>query len=277
VRLLEAWLEAPLFIRGTSGAARLMPTALARSALPELRLGFDHLATALAGLRRVNGSSVLTVTASQAFVAKWLLPRLAGFQAQYPEFEMRLDVSDTIADFATGGVDVGIRYGSGPWPGLNSVCLAGESLTPVCSPALLASMPEMTAPEDIRQHVLIHDATATAIGQGFPGWTDWLRQADVNGDVPARGLQINSSAAVLQAAIAGRGVALGRSLLVMDDLEAGLLVCPFPDATLTLDRGWHIVSQKQAEETPKVSLFTRWLLQQANIAAGCKPNHAGAR
>lgn len=71
VRALEAWLGVTLFRRLASGSNRLVLTSAAAEALPELKLGFDHLD---AGLRRLRQShrQLVTVAVSQAFVARWL-------------------------------------------------------------------------------------------------------------------------------------------------------------------------------------------------------------
>ncbi len=111
--------------------------------------------------------------------------------------------------------------------------------------------------------MLIHDATAGAAGVGFPHWRDWLAQAGVDGIDAERGLRINASAAVIQAAIAGQGVALGRKALIERDLAAGLLVKPFDAPVLTLRRCWHVVHRPDTASQPKVAAFRNWLLAEA--------------
>src|SRR5262249_31389227 len=90
VRTLEDWLGAPLFLRGTSGRARLVPTDTAERALPDIRAGLDRLASGLERLREGSASGSLTVTVSPAFAAKWLLPRIDRFQAAWPDTDVRL-------------------------------------------------------------------------------------------------------------------------------------------------------------------------------------------
>ena len=136
VRSLEDGLGTPLFHRGTSGRTRLVLTDAARRALPEIRAGFESLSLGVARLKEGSASGVLTVTVSPAFAAKWLVPRLDRFQAAWPEMDVRLDVATQLLDFGARGIDVGVRYGAGRWPGLTAEKLMDEEVYPVCSPVL---------------------------------------------------------------------------------------------------------------------------------------------
>lgn len=130
VRSLENWLGTPLFLRGNGGRARLVLTETAERALPDIRAGFDRLALGMARLREGSTSGVLTVTVSPAFAAKWLLPRIDGFQAAWPDMDVRLDTSLKPVDFVAQRVDVGVRYGVGTWAGLAADKLMDEEVYP---------------------------------------------------------------------------------------------------------------------------------------------------
>ena len=132
VRTLEDWLGTPLFHRGSSGRARLIVTDAAERALPDIRAGFDRLGIGMTLLQQASTGGVLTVTISPAFAAKWLLPRIDRFQALCPETDVRLDTSLKPVDFAAQGIDIGVRYGSGHWPGLVAEKLMDEEVFPVC-------------------------------------------------------------------------------------------------------------------------------------------------
>ncbi len=150
VRALEAWLGVRLFERSKAGTARLTPTTEAVAVLPDLKSGLERMSSVLQRLREGGGRDVLTVTATDAFMTKWLMPRIELFQAEHPGIDLRLDVSDRLADFSAGGPDVGIRYGEGPWSGLASTRLLDEEVFPVCSPALLSGAAAPRGPEDLR-------------------------------------------------------------------------------------------------------------------------------
>lgn len=262
VRTLEDWLGSPLFVRSTSGRARLVTTEVAEQALPDIRAGLERLAVGLERLRSGCAGGVLTVTVSPAFAAKWLLPRMERFQAAWPETDLRLDTSLKPVDFVAQRIDVGVRYGRGQWPGLAAEKLMDEEVYPVCAPALLTTA-TLQAPGDLRGQVLIHDQSVDT-STGFASWQAWLRNAGVQGVPTDRGLRINNSAAVLQAAIDGQGVALARSVMAHDDLAAGRLVRLFPQVRLESALAYYVVYHPECIAQPKVAAFRDWLLREAH-------------
>lgn len=262
VRTLEDWLGSPLFVRSTSGRARLVTTEVAEQALPDIRAGLERLAVGLERLRSGSAGGVLTVTVSPAFAVKWLLPRIERFQAAWPETDLRLDTSLKPVDFVAQRIDVGVRYGRGQWPGLAAEKLMDEEVYPVCAPALLATA-TLQAPGDLRGQVLIHDQSVDT-STGFASWQAWLRHAGVQGVPTDRGLRINNSAAVLQAAIDGQGVALARSVMAHDDLAAGRLVRLFPQVRLESALAYYVVYRPECIAQPKVAAFRDWLLREAH-------------
>ena len=261
VRTLEDWLGSPLFVRSTSGRARLVTTEVAEQALPDIRAGLERLAVGLERLRSGSAGGVLTVTVSPAFAAKWLLPRIERFQAAWPETDLRLDTSLKPVDFVAQRIDVGVRYGRGLWPGLAAEKLMDEEVYPVCAPALLATA-TLQAPGDLRGQVLIHDQSVDT-STGFASWQAWLRHAGVQGVPTDRGLRINNSAAVLQAAVDGQGVALARSVMAHDDLAVGRLVRLFPQVRLESTLAYYVVYRPECIAQPKVAAFRDWLLREA--------------
>ena len=262
VRTLEDWLGSPLFVRSTSGRARLVTTEVAEQALPDIRAGLERLAVGLERLRSGSAGGVLTVTVSPAFAAKWLLPRIERFQAAWPETDLRLDTSLKPVDFVAQRIDVGVRYGRGQWPGLAAEKLMDEEVYPVCAPALLTTA-TLQAPGDLRGQVLIHDQSVDT-STGFASWQAWLRHAGVQGVPTDRGLRINNSAAVLQAAVDGQGVALARSVMAHDDLAAGRLVRLFPQVRLDSALAYYVVYRPECIAQPKVAAFRDWLLREAH-------------
>lgn len=264
VRTLEDWLGTPLFHRASSGRVRLVPTEAAERALPDLRAGFDRLTQALERLRQGSTRGVLTVTVSPAFAAKWLLPRLESFQSECPETDIRLDTSLKPVDFVAQRIDIGVRYGAGHWPGLQADKLFDEEVFPVCSPLLAQAPRRIQKPADLLRETLIHDLSM-GVDEGFPTWDAWLRRAGVARASPtARGLKINNSAAVLQAAIDGQGVALARSVMAQDDVASGRLVRLFPAIRMVSPLSYYVVYRADCAGLPRTQRFRAWLLQQGS-------------
>lgn len=263
VRTLEDWLGTPLFVRGNSGKVRLVPTETAEHALPDIRAGFDRLTLGMERLREGSTRGVLTVTVSPAFAAKWLLPRIDRFQAACPDTDVRLDTNHKSVDFVAQRIDIGVRYGTGGWPGLEADKLMDEEVFPVCSPELLRRHGHLKKPGDLVRETLIHDLSMVGHA-AFPTWEVWLEKAGVtDAAMTWRGMQINNSAAVLQAASEGHGVALARSVMARDDLAAGRLVRLFPEISLALEVAYYVVYRPECAGLPRLATFREWLFAEA--------------
>lgn len=258
VKALEADLGVKLF-RRFNRAVRL--TDAGQACLPELREAFDRLAEAVARARRADTGGILTVSASPALAAKWLVPRLEKFRAAYPDIDLRVDAAMHLVDFAREDVHVGLRYGRGIYPGLHTELLLRSAVFPVCAPALLEGAHPLRTPEDLKHHTLIHDETP-ALDPSCPDWTMWLRAAGVTAVDASRGLRFNQAALALDAAIGGRGVGLARDVFAADDLAAGRLVRPFVGAT-PVDFAVYVVTPPAYLALPKVKAFLAWLLAEA--------------
>lgn len=213
-------------------------------------------------LKEGSASGVLTVTVSPAFAAKWLLPRIDRFQIAWPDTDVRLDTSLKPVDFVAQRVDIGVRYGVGNWPGLTADKLMDEEVYPVCSPKLLREHWRLQKPKDLARETLIHDLSMDG-HEGFPSWDAWLQKAGVTDVATTRGMKINNSAAVLQAAIDGHGVALARSVMAHDDLATGRLVRLFPDITFASPLAYFVVYRAECSSLPKLVAFRNWLLKEA--------------
>jgi LysR family glycine cleavage system transcriptional activator len=258
VRLLESWLGLRLFHREREGLSLTDEGALP---LPDIRDGFERIAMGLARLRERERNKTLTVSVPPSFAAKWLLPRIETFRAAHPGVDLRLDATERLADFRHDGVDLAIRYGRGAYPGLTVIRLLEEEVFPVCSPSLLDGGLRLAEPRDLRRAPLIHDATIS-FDDAFPTWGMWLRAADVEGVDESRGLHLNSSLLATQAAVDGQGVALGRSVVVADDLATGRLARPFgPECPLGL--AYFLVYPRTAFAAARTAAFREWILAEA--------------
>lgn len=262
VRTLEDWLGAPLFHRAAGGRVRLIPTEAAERALPEIRAGFDRLTLGLERLKDGALSGVLTVTVSPAFAAKWLLPRIDRFQATCPDTDVRLDTNLKAVDFVSQRIDIGVRYGLGSWAGLTADKLMDEEVYPVCSPEMLRRTGHLTSPADLEHETLIHDLSMDGHA-GFPTWASWLRKAGVTNVTGSRGMKINNSAAVLQAAVEGHGIALARSVMARDDLASGRLVRLFSEISFVSPLAYYVIYRSDCANLPRIRTFRDWLMQEA--------------
>lgn len=262
VRTLEDWLGAPLFHRAAGGRVRLVPTETAERALPEIRAGFDRLTLGLERLKEGSMNGVLIVTVSPAFAAKWLLPRIDRFQAACPDTDVRLDTNLKAVDFVSQRIDIGVRYGLGIWPGLTAEKLMDEEVYPVCSPEMLRDSDRLTQPADLQHETLIHDLSMDG-NAGFPTWAAWLQKAGVAHASGSRGMKINNSAAVLQAAVEGHGIALARSVMAREDIASGRLVRLFSEISFSSPLAYYVVYRADCSGLPRIRTFRDWLIAEA--------------
>jgi len=258
IRLLEADLGVELFRRLPRG---LVVTEAAKRALTELGKGFGHLIRAVEEMRGGSLAGPLVVTVIPSFAVCWLVPRLGGFIAAYPEIEVTVRGELRNVDFAREDIDVGIRYGKGNYPGLDTRLLLTEEVFPVCAPSLLAGPKPLRRVEDLRHHTLLHDRQLGSEEFSL-FWRHWLQDAgvaDVDGD---RGPGFTDSTMMLEMARNGVGVALGRSGLCADDLAAGRLVRPFP-LSRPADYAYYVVTPDGHAANPRVRAFLDWLEGEA--------------
>jgi LysR family glycine cleavage system transcriptional activator len=257
IQNLEDYIGASLFRRTPRG---LLLTDAAQTALPALREAFDRLADAASLLTAAVDGRRVTISAAPSFAAKWLMPRLGKFEAAHPEVDVWLTAGMELVDFASGEIDIAIRYGSGRYPGLEVTRLMSETVLPVLSPALLAEKP-LNGPEDLAHHILLHDGSPDA-DESCPDWAMWLAARGIKGVDGARGPRFNQSSLVIEAAAAGRGVALAKRALAQADLDAGRLVAPFSIST-DVDFAYYLVHPKAKGRLRQVRAFAAWIAAEA--------------
>jgi LysR family glycine cleavage system transcriptional activator len=265
IRLLETHLGVPLFSRSPTG---LEPTESASAFLPFVEDGLATLRHGQGRLARDPPPGVLTVSVSPSFAAKWLVPRLGRFLRAHPAIDLRLGATFRHVDLAADGIDMAVRHGDGRWPGLEVERLADETYLPVCAPGVGQGLQE---PKDLAGATLLHDRDRER-------WASWLALAGIAGDLAARGPVLDQASLVIDAAVAGDGVALARTALAALDLAAGRLVVPF-GPPLAGDRPYWVLSRPGVRRRPDVRAFGAWLIAEAEADAAAlaqaRPQGAG--
>jgi LysR family glycine cleavage system transcriptional activator len=258
VKQLEDVLGIELFRRLPRG---LILTESGRSALPELEKGFAHLARAVADMRGGSLAGPVTISVIPSFAARWLVPRLTAFAEAYPDIEVTVRAELRNVDFAREDVDVGIRYGRGLYPGLEVRLLLAESVFPICAPSILNGPKPLRRLEDLRHHTLLHDRQLSANEPSLT-WVAWLAGTPMAEFDPSRGPGFTDATMLMEAAVRGMGVALGRSVLVADDLATGRLVRPLP-ISKPAEYSYFAVLPPGRAGHPRVGVFLAWLEEEA--------------
>ena len=256
VRQLETALDVVLFHRRHR---RITLTEAGERFYNDVSIGLAHIRRSAEAITRARRDRHVTLSVSTAFAAYWMVPRLAEFRAAHPEIDIRLQTTDKDLDLAAEGTSLGVRRGSGEWPGYEAMFLAPEAIVPVASPAHLARMGPVSVPGDLLGQSLIHLEEPFRVR---PTWTDWFAGHGLAWTDRGEGLRLNDYALVLQAAIAGEGVALGWRHLVERLIAQGFLVEAL-DAPYSEVEGFYLVWPADRPVTPETEQVRDWIAAAA--------------
>ncbi|HXN15102.1 MAG TPA: transcriptional regulator GcvA [Usitatibacter sp.] len=258
IQALESFLGVDLFERRHKALALTdAGQAYHRVVAPIL----EQLREATRRLREVRTGHVLTVTTTVSFASLWLVPRLARFRKEHPHVDVRITATHEVVDMEREGIDVAVRDCPLNAVPAGAVYLVGEHLAAVCSPsyakeAKRAKRP-LVLPEDLRYHVLLnlHDAP-----RRWPwlSWAAWFEAMGVEDLTPAGTLSFDQYDQVMQAALLGQGVALGRMTLATQHIRSGHLVALF-GREQRLARAYHALFAKGADQRAEAGQFVAWL------------------
>jgi LysR family glycine cleavage system transcriptional activator len=220
----------------------------------DLSAGFDRLQAATERLLEVRERRAVTITTTPVFAIKWLIPRMADFYVSHPDIEVRVSTSYRVLNLAQEDYDLGVRWGSGKWPGVNAEKLMGESFMPVCSPQFLKKHGPLRKPADVLGSRLIHQVL------GQDPWKVWAALYGLPSPNAAMNLQFREMLGAIQASIAGLGIALGPASVVHDDLAVGTLVAPIKESVALAD-AYFLVEPERHNRNPATTAFRTWLIE----------------
>jgi putative choline sulfate-utilization transcription factor len=256
IAALEKDLGTPLFKRAHRGVTLTADGVTLHEAVR------DHLAAihvAVDKLRTRRTRQVVTVATDFAFAQFWLMPRLAAFQELRPELDVRIVTSQNAFDIRGEAVDLAISFGEGQWPGCDARQLLPEVVVPVCAPVWRERHAQAGGtPADVLRLPLLH------LGGGghnrWMTWQDWSRLQGLpdGGDVPS--LTLGNYPLLIQAAVAGHGVALGWRPLVDELVRDGQLVT-LPAPALSTARGYFLVRPQGREPWEALDSLSDWIVR----------------
>ncbi len=197
----------------------------------------------------------MTISATIAFTARWLVPRVANFQLLHPEVDLQLHASDEPVDLRTGGADLAIRYGTGPYPGFDAELLFADEFAPVANPMLGVS-----SPADLARVPLIEFEWRRPNPHN-PTWASWFAAAGLAESSGQARLRFSDESHAIQAAVAAQGVALVSLALVDDEFSAGRLVRLF--GPTVPGYAHHLLRRADSASTPAAAAAAQWLLSEA--------------
>lgn len=256
IKTLESQLKRTLFVRMNRG---LVLTEAGQALYGVVGEALGLIGEEVERLASSSNARTLTVTCSVAFAALWLVPRLQRFTASRPDVDIRIAATDrVIGELDREHVDLAIRHFRQESAPRGAVQLAHEEVLPVCAPSLMRDRQRpLRRPEDLSRHVLLHFETHE---RGWPLliWARWLKALGVPDLTPAGALRFSHYDQMIDAAIAGSGIALGRRVLVARHLLGGELVAPL-DGTATAFGVYSVVFAAGASGRPDTGAFVDWM------------------
>ena len=260
VKVLEDYLDLALFKRKNR---IILLTDEAQICLPLLSEGLDKLSKAIDLIREQSNDRPLTITAPPALTAYWLLPRLSVFQQQFPHINVRIDASNAHADLVNADIDVGIRFGTGEYPGLENDYLMSQSIIAVCNPAILQGENKLQTPEDLKNFTLLHaQADFFVTDNTHIEWDMWFASVGVKSIEGNQGLYFSQHSLLVAAAIRGQGIALVGDVIVRDEIASGQLVQLFKGTDILLNYSFYLVYSSTRAKLSRVQIFRKWLLDE---------------
>lgn len=260
IRLLEDHLGQPLFLRNRG---QLHLTDAGQTLMPGLTDAFDRVLEAVARLSGNADTAPIRVSVAPSFASKWLVPRLADLRQSAPGLDVLVDASARFADLGSDETDCVIRYGTGAYPGLVVDRLFSEAVVPICSPQFAEEHGLYRGPNALFGVPLLHE-DGPERDASCPDWNAWLKVADVSWRHNDNGVRLNQSSLVIDAAIAGQGIGLGKLRLVEADLAAGRLVSPFGEPQ-PVEFSYFFAATPSKARLSRVTLFREWLQAQAAL------------
>lgn len=261
IRILEEYVGEQLFLRT---ASQLQLTAAGRVLMPGLTEAFEGVLDAVSQLADGVHEAPLKVSVAPSFAAKWLVMRLERLRQAVPDLRVQVNASTTLVDVEREDVDCVIRYGNGAYPGLFVDRLFSEAVVPVCSPDFADAYGLHPRLRNLQGVPLVHEE-GPEHDSSCPDWSTWLRGQGLSGRHLDDGFRVNQSSLVLEAALAGQGLGLGKLRLAEADLRAGRLVVPF-GRPQPVEFSYYFVAAPRKVKSAPVELFLGWLRAEANLA-----------
>ncbi|MDU8911839.1 LysR family transcriptional regulator [Aestuariicoccus sp. MJ-SS9] len=215
-----------------------------------LEEGFGRMAQVIEAVTGADAERPLQISCTPSFGAIWLMPRLAEFRQTAPEVELMINPSPAFSDPAPGGVDVALRYGTGPWPGLDCEFLLAAPLVVVGAPSLFNGTPPQS-PEELLDYPWLQEF-------GESEAQSWQSQLGVTGPPRAGVLHVPGNL-MIDGVRQGQGLALTTRPAVEEDIASGRLLLLFEGDR---DRAYHIVTAPGVPRPP-LKTFLKWLRKAA--------------
>lgn len=254
LRVLEDAVGTALFVREGRGLALTPAGQRLRDAADA---AFAPLRAQWAELRHGEAHSPLVLGCPGSVLARWMIPRLERLATEHPGLKLHLSAGESAPDERLTGLDAAVLIAQGPWPaGWQVHALAPERIGPVISPRHPAFGPlQSCGPEALLAMPLLHTASRPQ------AWGEWAGRVGLDVARLRMGTGFDHLYYLLEAAVAGLGLAIAPEPLVADDLASGRLAAPW--GFVETQAGW-VLCTPRGREHRNTGPLREWL--QAELA-----------
>lgn len=251
---LESQLATSLFLREHR---RVRLTEAGERFYGDVSLGLSHIQRSAQNLRSAATGKHVTLSASTAFAAFWMVPRLQKLREELPDVDLRIQTADRDLDLLGEGISLGVRGGRPEdWPHYSCELLAQEEIYPVCGAGYVARFGRPERVEDLLSHRLIH---LEEPHRRAATWSEWFASAGVTGPRTPDGLRINDYVLVIQSVVEGQGVALGWHHITGGLVARGALLRLTPHA-LSTGKNFYVAWPKDLPLSRAAQDIRDWLV-----------------
>ena len=256
IKALEASLDLALFERRPRG---VVLTEAGRRYRDSIAAALALIERATASIDQATVDGPLTVSMPHSFATHWLSPRLIRLADRYPGLELNIEGDSRLVDLRDAQADVGIRFGTGRYAGLDSDYLFGDALS------VLAPFDAVQALADTRPSSLLRDGTllvdtGTSAGEPWSGWPPWLREAGLRIDRRQPRIRFSDSGMALQACRESAGLCIGRMSIAFEAIRRRELRVLFP--WRSADYAYYLVTRPADHDNPRITAFRTWLNEE---------------
>lgn len=251
IRELERDWGCPLFIRRTRA---VVLTDAGRSLAAVLDQSFSNIRAEI-DTHIAPTSKAVKLAVGPIFGSRWLLPRLDKFHQMNPGIELELTHSPRITSVESLSSQIAVDWGTGEWHGLEVTALFPIVYSPVISPELASKYGGLRRPSDLSRFPIIQQRDRSE-------WASWLSLVGVKELSFRHETTMMDSNLVVQAALAGQGVALGSFPFLAEDVAEGRLVKPF-EQDLQPQRSYFMLTRPGGRRNPEVDTVCKWLIRES--------------
>ena len=258
VRALETEFGQPLLRRAGRG---MVPTQAGAELSRDLGTGFAEIAAGVRSLKRGREDRPVTLTTTPSFAENWLMPCLASFWSAHPDVPLTVQTDQNMVDLRREGIDLAIRHGTGPWPGLEGLVLTQAKMVVVGQPGRYGPGPEDLSSDAAWERVR---ALPWLLDQSHSEFNKRLVRLGIDPE-QLTATALSSNALLLPACRAGAGVSAQPHALVETDIADGRLEVLAEE--VNTDYAYHLL-HLPGPLSRRAQTFVTWLRRESRCVVG---------